>query len=229
MPNWSYAESAIYSKKKQTVKELSERINKILNSPTRTPNQWHNSPNWIGNILISLGLNEKDVMECKYIYLRSSIIKMKPEIKEIQYKGETLYYFLIDLSSAYYCSADAWQNILEELYPEDKTIGISYFATTENTISCDRKEAGLAELLFNIPAKFKFTVFTGSEENYEDFIQELMTPEQTRKLIAEKLGKEYPLEYFMDQEKFLKLKPEMPYKNNKWHVDVEPIYTWDTL
>ena len=128
MPNWNLAQSVIYSEKKETIEDLSEKLDKILKSETKTPGKWDDSPKWTGNVLISLGLNEKDVLEDKYTYLRSEISYTEKNIKKVEYKGKTLYYFRINLLTAYCCYADTWQHILEELYPQDKTIGISSIA-----------------------------------------------------------------------------------------------------
>ena len=89
MPNWNLAQSVIYSEKKGTIEDLSEKLDKILKSETRTPGKWEDSPKWTGNVLISLGLNEQDVLENKYTYLRSEISYIDKNIKKVEYCNHT--------------------------------------------------------------------------------------------------------------------------------------------
>ena len=68
-----------------------------------------------------------------------------------------------------------------------------------------------------------------NKENLNDYLEEMMTPKETLIIVKDTLNKEYPLEYFKDVNEFMKIRKEISEQRGKYSVDIEPIYTWDTI
>lgn len=75
MPNWAYNNNLFYSKNKDIIYDLHDKLNSWSNMPKEelNSNNWNGCSKWLGNILIQAQLDEKKVIDGYYGKCRGEI------------------------------------------------------------------------------------------------------------------------------------------------------------
>lgn len=217
MSYWNYSSNAIYSENKETIKEIHEKMKNAIKENDD-----------LEHVLIELGIDKNKVNKKGYVTTYCNVNCLNEEIKSLIYKGKKLYYFDFGQDALNYELSYDWQHILEELYPNDKTIGITYTAHTAGSPMITRKESGLVEKIFGQKEELKYSVLVYDERTGED-TEDLMNIEDTIKAVKRITGKEYKKEDFETETAFNKIKDKLEGDNKKTWLFVRKLETWNTL
>lgn len=217
MSYWNYSSNAIYSENKETIKEIHEKMKDAIKENDE-----------LEHVLIKLGIEKNKVNKKGYVTTYCNVNCLNEEIKSLIYKGKKLYYFDFEQDALNYELSYDWQHILEELYPNDKTIGITYTAHTSGSPVITRKEAGLVELLFEQKEEWQYAVIAIDENTGED-TNEFMNIEDTIKAVKRITGKEYKKEDFETETAFNKIKDKLRGDSKTTWLIVERLETRNTL
>lgn len=214
-PNYSY--NAIYSENQNTVQEIHTKMQKAVKE---NENMEH--------VVNVLGIEKEQIQKREYGKGTYSVNCIDKNIKNIEYKGKKLYYFEFGQESMNSEESYQWQEILEKLYPDEKTIGITYTAHTSGSPVITRKEAGLVELLFDQKEEWQYAVIAIDENTGED-TDDFMNIEDTIKAVKRIIGKEYQKEDFETKEAFNRIKDELHGDGETTWLIIERLETWNTL
>lgn len=129
MPNWCYSDITIYSKDKEIITDLYNKLSEWLDAPTLMPDAWGGDSTWLGNILLHAGFSAEEVLDTKNTKLRCrGTIQDEPaEINVVN--GYS--YFNFSADTAWSAKIEMWYSLLEKLYP-GKDIRIAYSAEEPN-------------------------------------------------------------------------------------------------
>lgn len=213
--NYSY--NAIYGENENTVKEIHTKMQKAIKENED-----------MEYVLQVLGITKEEIQKKGYGKRTYSVNCDDKKIKNINYKGKNLYYFEFGQESMNSEESYQWQEILEKLYPDEKTIGITYTAHTSGSPVITRKEAGLVELLFDQKAELQYAVKVYDERTDED-TDDLMNIEDTIKVVKRITGKEYKKEDFETKEAFKRIRDKLHGDGETTWLFVERLETWNTL
>lgn len=213
--NYSY--NAIYSENENTVKEIHTKMQKAIKE--------NEDMEYVVNVL---GIEKEEIQKKGYGKAAYSVHHIDESIKNIEYKGKNLYYFKFNQDSMNGENSYQWQEILEKLYPDEKTIGITYTAHTSGSPVITRKEAGLVELLFDQKEEWQYAVIAIDENTGED-TDDFMNIEDTIKAVKRIIGKEYQKEDFETKEAFNRIKDELHGDGKNTWLIVIRLEAWNTL
>lgn len=101
MPNWAYNNNLFYSKNKDIICDLHDKLNRWSNMPKDklSSNNWNGCSKWLGNILIQAELNEEKVIDGYYGKCRGEISEITSVSSSI-IDGMKYYYFAVDTETA---------------------------------------------------------------------------------------------------------------------------------
>lgn len=214
-PNYSY--NAIYSENQNTVQEIHTKMQKAVKE---NENMEH--------VVNVLGIEKEQIQKRGYGKGTYSVNCIDKNIKNIEYKGKKLYYFEFGQESMNSEESYQWQEILEKLYPDEKTIGITYTAHTSGSPVITRKEAGLVELLFDQKEEWQYAVIAIDENTGED-TNDFMNIEDTLKAVKRITRKEYQKQDFETKEAFNRISHELHGDGETTWLIIERLETWNTL
>lgn len=213
--NYSY--NAIYSENENTVKEIHTKMQKAVKENEH-----------MEYIVNKLGIEKEQIQKKGYGKGTYSVNCIDENIKNIKYKGKSLYYFEFGQDSLNGENSYQWQEILEKLYPEEKTIGIAYTAHTSGSPVITRKEAGLVELLFDQKEEWQYAVIAIDEKTGED-TDHFMNIEDTLKAVKRITGKEYQKQDFETKEAFDRISHKLHGDGETTWLIVIRLEAWNTL
>ena len=139
MPNWAYNNNLFYSKNKDIIYDLHDKLNSWSNMTKEelNSNNWNGCSKWLGNILIQAQLDEKKVIDGYYGKCRGEISEITA-VSSCIIDGMEYYYFAVDTETAWCQMSKMWVSLFEHLYG-DKANEIKYLM--ESYISKNSKYA----------------------------------------------------------------------------------------
>lgn len=197
MPNWAYNNNLFYSKNKDVIYDLHDKLNTWTTIPSKllNPAYWDGSAKWLGNLLLQAGLTESKVIDDYYGKCRGELVNLSDisanTVDDIKY-----FYFSIDTTTAWCQMSKMWISLLQHLYgAEANNIGYSWLSEEDNCDIYERHDPHkmLRLLGYSGNEDFRIDSYISSDSKYNGLIPsspKMLTEIEAFKITSDILGQE---------------------------------------
>jgi len=197
MPNWAYNNNLFYSKNKDIIYDLHDKLNSWSNMTKEelNSNNWNGCSKWLGNILIQAQLDETKVIDGYYGKCRGEISEITA-VSSCIIDGMEYYYFAVDTETAWCQMSKMWVSLFEHLYGDKANeIKYSWLSEEEGSTLYERHDPNkmLRLLGYSGNEKYLMESYISKNSKYANRIpysSKMLIEEEVFKIVGTFLNKE---------------------------------------